>query len=138
VADAFSASADDELRFPDTGSVQNDMSAQMRRLIRVFRSKRGKVVAALLAGGQSDPELIEAFRERFLWPRRLNAYKTLQRGIDRGELPRGIDLDLVLDSLYGPIYMRFLIRHDKLTEQFADNLCALVLNGLRHREPVAR
>ncbi len=138
VADAFSASADDELRFPDTGSVQNDMSVQMRRLIRVFRSKRGKVVAALLAGGQSDPELIEAFRERFLWPRRQNAYQALQRGIDRGELPRGIDLDLVLDALYGPIYMRFLIRHDKLTEEFADNLCALVLNGLRHRAAVLR
>src|SRR5450631_2221137 len=101
VADAFSTSADEELRFPNTGSVQRDMSLQMRRLIRIFRSRRGKVVAALLAGGQSDPELIEAFRERFLWPRRKQAYQTLQRGIDRGELPADSDLDLVLDSLYG-------------------------------------
>src|ERR1700674_1779477 len=52
VADAFSASADEELRFPNTGSVESDMSLQMRRLIRIFRSKRGKVVAALLAGWQ--------------------------------------------------------------------------------------
>jgi AcrR family transcriptional regulator len=129
VADAFSASADEELRFPNTGSVQRDMSLQMQRLIRIFRSKRGKVVAALLAGGQSDPELIEAFRERFLWPRRRQAYQTLQRGIDRGELPAGSDFDLILDSLYGPIYMRFLIRHDKLDEKFADEICALVLGG---------
>ena len=129
VADAFSASADDELRFPNTGSVQKDMSLQMRQLIRIFRSKRGKVVAALLAGGQSDPELIAAFRERFLWPRRKQAYQTLRRGIDRGELPAGSDLDLVLDSLYGPIYMRFLIRHGKLDESFADEICALVLKG---------
>ena len=131
VADAFSASADEELRFPDTGSVQRDMSLQMRRLIRIFRSRRGKVVAALLAGGQSDPELIEAFRERFLWPRRKQAYQTLQRGIDRGELPAASNLDLILDSLYGPIYMRFLIRHDKLDESFADEICALVLKGLK-------
>jgi AcrR family transcriptional regulator len=131
VADAFSASADQELRFPDTGSVRNDMSLQMRRLIGVFRSRRGKVVAALLAGGQSDPELIQAFRERFLWPRRKQAYQTLRRGIDRGELPDNANLDLILDSLYGPIYMRFLIRHDKLDERFADDLCSLVLNGLR-------
>jgi len=131
VADAFSASADNELQFPDTGSLQSDMSLQMRRLIHVFRSKRGRVVAALLAGGQSDPELIEAFRERFLWPRRKQAYQTLQRGIDRGELPAGCDLDLILDSLYGPIYMRFLIRHDKLDEKFVDDLCALVLEGLK-------
>jgi AcrR family transcriptional regulator len=133
VADAFSASADSELRFPDTGSVERDMSLQMRRLIRIFRSKRGKVVAALLAGGQSDPELIEAFRDRFLWPRRKQAYQTLQRGIDRGELPPDSDLDLLLDSLYGPIYMRFLIRHDKLEETFADELCGLLLKGLKRQ-----
>ncbi|SRR6266404_5564104 len=131
VADAFSGSADAELSFPNTGSVQGDMSLQMKRLIRIFRSKRGKVVAALLAGGQTDPELIEAFREKFLRPRRKHAYQTLQRGIDRGELPFGSDLDLVLDSLYGPIYMRFLIRHDKLDEGFADAICALVLKGLK-------
>jgi len=130
VADAFSASAEEELQFPNTGSVRRDMSLQMRRLIRIFQSPRGKVVAALLAGGQSDPELIEAFRDRFLWPRRKQAYATLQRGIDRGELPAGTDLNLVLDSLYGPIYMRFLIRHFKLDEGFADEICWLVLDGL--------
>src|SRR6202162_610042 len=70
VADAFSASADSELRFPNTGSVENDMSLQMRRLIRIFRSKRGKVVAALLAGRQLGPATCEAFCDRFLWPRR--------------------------------------------------------------------
>ncbi|HKM48505.1 MAG TPA: TetR/AcrR family transcriptional regulator [Terriglobales bacterium] len=133
VADAFFASAEEELRFPNTGSVQRDMSLQMRRVIRIFRSDRGKVVAALLAGGQSDPELLEAFRERFLWPKRRQAYQTLQRGIDRGELPADSDLDLILDSLYGPIYMRFLIRHDKLDEGFADEICGLVLEGLKRR-----
>lgn len=134
VADAFAESSIDELQFPDTGSVRTDMNLQMRRLIRVFRSERGKVVAALLAGGQSDPELIEAFRERFLWPRRRQAYKTLQRGIDRGELPASSDLNLILDSLYGPIYMRFLIRHDELSDEFADQLCTLILHGCEHRE----
>jgi AcrR family transcriptional regulator len=133
VADAFLASAEVELQFPNTGYVQKDMSLQMRRLIRILRSQRGKVVAALIAGGQSDPELIEAFRDRFLWPRRKQAYQTLQRAIDRGELPASSDLDLILDSLYGPIYLRFLIRHTKLEEPFADQICALVLRGLKHR-----
>jgi AcrR family transcriptional regulator len=138
VADAFSESASDELRFPDTGSVQKDMSLQMRQVVRVFRSQRGKVVAALLGGGQSDPELIAAFRERFLWPRRRQAYQTLQRGIDRGELPADIDMNLTLDSLYGPIYMRFLIRHDELNEGFADALCGLVLRGAAQQTELAK
>jgi AcrR family transcriptional regulator len=138
VADAFASSADEELRFPDTGSVYNDISLQMRRLIRIFLSERGKVVAALLAGGQSDPELIEAFRDRFLWPRRKQAYQTLQRGMDRGELPVGSDFDLILDALYGPIYMRFLIRHAKLEEAFADEICGLVLQGRKPRSSATK
>jgi len=133
VADAFAASAEEELQFPDTGSLRSDMSLQMRRVISVFRSPRGKIVAALLAGGQSDPELLEAFRERFLWPKRRQAYKILERAIDRGELPANSNLDLILDSLYGPIYMRFLIRHDELREDFADEISGIVLNGCDRR-----
>ena len=135
VADAFSSSADSELRFPDTGSVRSDMSQQMNQLIQVLRSPRGRIVAALLGGGQSDPELIDAFRERFLKPRRREAYQTLQRGIDRGELPKDLDLDLMLDALYGPIYMRFLIGHGALTRAFVNELCDLVIAGVRFNKP---
>lgn len=131
IADAFASSTTRKLRFPDTGSVYTDMSQQMRQLIKVFRSRRGRIVSAILAAGQSDKDLIEAFRERFLWPRRREAYATLRRGIQRGELRRDLDPDLLLDSLYGPIYMRFLIQHDRLTPEFVDRLCALVLAGVR-------
>jgi len=131
IADAFASSTTRKLRFPDTGSVYADMSQQMRQLIKVFRSRRGRIVSAILAAGQSDKDLIEAFRERFLWPRRREAYATLRRGIERGELRKGLDPDLLLDSLYGPIYMRFLIQHDRLTPEFVDRLCELVLDGVR-------
>jgi AcrR family transcriptional regulator len=135
IADAFASSTTTKLRFPDTGSLGNDMSRQMRQLVKVFSSRRGRIVAAILAAGQTDKELIAAFRERFLKPRRQEAYATLRRGIQRGELRRDVDQDLLLDSLYGPIYMRFLIRHDRLTPEFTDRLCALVLSGAR---PVKR
>ena len=131
IADAFASSTTRKLRFPDTGSVYTDMSQQMRQLIKVFRSRRGRIVSAILAAGQSDKDLIEAFRERFLWPRRREAYATLRRGIERGELRKDLDPDLLLDSLYGPIYMRFLIQHDRLTPEFVDRLCELVLDGVR-------
>jgi AcrR family transcriptional regulator len=133
IADAFASSTTRKLHFPDTGSVYTDMSQQMRQLVKVFRSRRGRIVSAILGAGQSDRALIAAFRERFLWPRRQEAYATLRRGIVRGELREDIDLDLLLDSLYGPIYMRFLIRHDKLTPDFIDRLCELVLGGARLR-----
>jgi AcrR family transcriptional regulator len=131
IADAFASVTTARLRFPDTGSVYTDMSRQMRQLIKIFRSPRGRIVSAILAAGQSDHDLIAAFRERFLWPRRREAYATLRRGMLRGELRRNIDPDLLLDSLYGPIYMRFLIRHDRLTPDFVNRLCALILGGAR-------
>lgn len=134
IADAFASSTTRRLRFPDTGSVYTDMSQQMRQLIKVFRSRRGRIVSAILAAGQTDKDLIEAFRERFLWPRRREAYATLRRGIQRGELRKDLDPDLLLDSLYGPIYMRFLIQHDRLTPEFVDRLCTLVLSGARPQQ----
>jgi AcrR family transcriptional regulator len=127
VADAFAGSVTQKLRFPDTGSVCNDMAQQMQQLVKILRSRRGHVVSAILGAGQSDSTLIGAFRERFLMPRRIEAYATLRRGIVRGELPPNLDLDHVLDALYGPIYMRFLIRHDDLTPAFVEHQCQLVL-----------
>src|SRR6202047_338196 len=131
IADAFASSTTRKLHFPDTGSVRTDMSQQMRQLVKILLSRRGRIVSAMLGAGQSDSNLIAAFRERFLKPRRQEAYATLRRGIARGELRKDMDLALLLDSLYGPIYMRFLIRHDKLTPGFVDSLWQLVLAGAR-------
>src|SRR5580692_13081043 len=66
IADAFASSTTRHLHFPDTGSVRTDMSQQMRQLVKVFRSRRGRIVSAMLGAGQSDNNLIAAFRERFL------------------------------------------------------------------------
>jgi AcrR family transcriptional regulator len=131
ITDAFASSTGQKLHFPDTGSVHTDMSQQMRQLVKIFLSRRGRIVSAILAAGQSDRDVIAAFRDRFMKPRRPEAYATLQRGIQRGELRKNVDMDLLLDSLYGPIYMRFLIRHRKLTPDFVDRLCDLVLAGAR-------
>jgi AcrR family transcriptional regulator len=139
VADAFASSVHQKLGFPDTGSVSRDMREQMRQLVVILRSRRGHIVSVLLGAGQSDPTLLSAFRERFLKPRRAEAYATLKRGIVRGELPALLDLDLMLDALYGPIYMRFLIRHDALTVELVDELCTLVFEGaIRHESSVAK
>jgi AcrR family transcriptional regulator len=129
IADAFARSTKRKLNFPDTGSVRTDMSQQMQQLVKVFRGPRGRIVSAILAAGQSDRNVIHAFRERFMMPRRQEAYATLRRGISRGELRKNISMDLLLDSLYGPIYMRFLIRHDTLTPQFVEGLCELTFGG---------
>jgi AcrR family transcriptional regulator len=131
IADAFANSTTSKLHFPDTGSVRTDMSQQMRQLVKILRGRRGRIVSAMLGAGQSDRHLIAAFRERFMMPRRQEAYATLRRAILRGQLRKNVDMDLLLDSLYGPIYMRFLIRHDRLTPEFVEGLCDLALGDER-------
>jgi AcrR family transcriptional regulator len=138
IADAFASSTKRKLHFPDTGSVCADMNQQMRQVIKIFCSRQGRILAAILAAGQTDSRLLAAFRERFMKPRRQEAYATLRRGIARGELRKGLNLDLILDSLYGPIYMRFVIHHDKLTTSFVDGLCDLVLSAARPGGKVRR
>jgi AcrR family transcriptional regulator len=133
VVDAFSSSVRRQLLFPDTGSVYSDMSLQMSHLVQLMLSPRGQIVAALIGGGQTDPDLISAFRERFVRPRRKEAYQTLRKGIERGELPPDADLDLILDSLYGAIYMRFLIWKVGLNDAFIQNISKMVLDGARQR-----
>ncbi len=133
VVDAFALSTEEELHFPDSGSVYRDMSFQMNRFLGVLHSPRGCIVRAILGAGQSDHDLLEEFRKRLLRPRRQEAYEALRRGIERGELPEDLDLDLVLDTLYGAIYMRFLIRHDKLSENYVNEVCRMVLEGAAHQ-----
>jgi AcrR family transcriptional regulator len=138
IADAFASSTTSKLHFPDTGSVRTDMSQQMRQLVKILRSRRGRIVSAMLGAGQSDSSLTAAFRERFLKPRRKEAYATLRRAIVRGQLRKNVDLDLLLDSLYGPIYMRFLIGHGTLTSEFVEGLCELTLGGDRRHAKLPR
>ncbi len=130
VADAFLSSVIRETHFPDTGSVREDLRAQMQRLASIFRGSRGRILRLLIGGGQSDPELIAAFRNRFLLPRRAEAISILQRAIDRGQLSRDIDRNMLLDALYGPLYFRMLIGHGPLSASFVDDVCDAVMDGL--------
>lgn len=130
VSDAFMSSVIRETRFPDTGSVREDLRLQMQRLAGIFRGPRGRILRSLVGGGQSDPELIAAFRSRFLLPRRAEAFGILQRAMDRGQLPSDLDRNLLLDTLYGPLYFRMLIGHGSLSTAFVDQVCNVVMGGI--------
>ena len=54
----------------------------------------------------------------------------LLRAIDRGEIPRSVDLEIALDLIYGPIYHRMLHGHAPLDERFARNLVDTILAGI--------
>jgi AcrR family transcriptional regulator len=130
VMDAFLAAINPELTFPDSGSVKEDIRLQMQQLVKVLLSPPGQIIAMLIGGGQTDPELIEAFRENWLMPRRKVASEVFNKGVERGELRSDVDVEVAIDALYSPLFYRFLLRHAPLTEDFVDELADVVMKGL--------
>src|SRR5215813_11286966 len=110
VIDAFVSAVEDELRFPSAGPVLESIHAQMRRWVVIFRSPLGQIVATVIGAGQSEPEILEAFRTHWVEPRRVEARKLLKQAMDSGEIRSDIDPDAALDMLYGPLYLRLLLR----------------------------
>jgi AcrR family transcriptional regulator len=117
--------------FPDTGDVVTDITAQLLSVIETFRGRAGYVMAELLGHAQSDPALAEMLRVRWLQPRREAATVVLQRAIDRGEIRKDVSLPVLMDELYGPVYYRLIARHEPLSDEFAHELVANTLRGVR-------
>ena len=128
--DAFLEAVTPEIVFPDTGKAREDFREQMYKIVMLMNSPRGEVLANVIGCGQADEELIAAFRENWLIPRREDAKRIFQRGVDRGELREGIDAEVAIDALYSPLFYRLLLKHQPLTEKFVNELVELVMKGI--------
>ena len=126
--DAFLEIITPEIAFPDTGSVKDDFKEQMQKIVKLMNSPRGQVLANVIGCGQADQELMAAFRENWLIPRRKDAKQIWQRGLDRGELRVDLDVEVAVDALYSPLFYRLLLKHQPLTKEFIDELVDLVMN----------
>lgn len=127
--DAFLEAVNPEIAFPDTGVAKEDFREQMQKIVKLMNSPRGEVLASVIGCGQSDAKLIAAFRENWLIPRREDAKRIFQRGVERGELREGIDVEIAIDALYSPLFYRLLLKHEPLTKKFVDELIDLVMRG---------
>lgn len=128
--DAFLEAVNPEITFPDTGSVMEDFREQMQKIVKLMNSPRGEVLANVIGCGQADEELIAAFRDNWLTPRKEDAKRILQRGIERGELREDIDEEIAIDALYSPLFYRLLLKHQPLNAKFVNKLIDVVMNGL--------
>src|SRR5277367_695380 len=86
VIDAFVSVVGSELSYPTVGPALEAFRAQMERWVPIFNSPLGKVIAAVIGAGQSDPEIIEAFRAHWVEPRRREARVLIAQGVKAGEI----------------------------------------------------
>lgn len=126
----FLAETAPRISYERSGSAIADIGNQLQRVAAVYSGSTGRVLSAIIADGQRDPSTIHAFIEGYVKPRREEAKAILSAGVTRGELRADIDLDVVIDALYGPIYYRLLVPFAPIDEDWVARLMKHVIEGI--------
>ena len=119
------------LEEPTALSAEESLRFRVRRLIDALNGPFGKIVAGLIAEGQSEPAVLQEFFDRWVSPRRNATIADLQRGKNAGELRSETEPELLNDAIFGAIYYRLLLRSDPLTRRFGEELVEQVIRGHR-------
>jgi AcrR family transcriptional regulator len=117
----------------DTGSLRSDLLELVRPWARLVRTgSHARVIAGLLAEAQADAVFAAQYRDRVILPRRDTAREIFARAVRRGEVSPGLDLEVALDLVYGPLYHRLLHGHAPLTDEFVEAALDLALVGIKN------
>jgi hypothetical protein len=119
----------------DTGSLAGDLHALMTPWARALGARPyARVITALLAKVQSDPDFGREYRARLVRPRREHVHTIFTMAIERGEIAADTDIEAALDLLYGPFYLRLLQGHaaldDRFTRTTVDHVVAAIARPL--------
>lgn len=133
--DAWAAAATTP-EIPDTGSLRDDVRelflGNHHPLSDVAMQR---VFPQMIAAAKVNAEVGEAY-SAFIAERRRPLRTILQRAIDRGELPAGIDRELVHDLLVAPLTFRWLVTDAPVDEAVITQIIDVVLAGV-HAAPMA-
>ncbi len=120
-----------KLEKPTVLTAEESLRFRARSLIKAFNGPFGRIVAGLIAEGQSEPAVLQEFFDRWISPRRNATITDLQRGKDAGELRSETEPELLNDAIFGAIYYRMLLRSGPLTRRFGEDLVEQVILGHR-------
>jgi AcrR family transcriptional regulator len=109
-----------------------NLTRTMLNLARAFRGRQGKILRELICRSQNDAGLQEAIRSRLFAPRRAASRAMVMEGIKQGELRADVDVDVMLDALFGPIYFRLLVPHrgGVISDKYVAALVETVFAGI--------
>jgi AcrR family transcriptional regulator len=116
--------------FADTGDLTQDIQLHLGSFVEFLTGWRGRVFKAFIAAAQNDPAFAESFRSDWILPRRAEAKEIFERHKERGTLGGDVNLDLLLDGMYGPIYFRLLAGHGPVDAEFARSVGDMTLRCL--------
>ncbi|MFG1706502.1 TetR/AcrR family transcriptional regulator [Nonomuraea sp. M3C6] len=119
---------------PDTGDLEADLKTVLRATIEELNDPRyDEPMRALNTEITHDPALAALYAERLDGPMRELKKQRLRSAQRAGQLAGGLNLDVAVDMLWGPLLNRWLQRSGALTPDYADSIVETALNGLRPR-----
>jgi AcrR family transcriptional regulator len=129
--EAYSAAVQEALAFPDSGDLEADLAAQLHAFVHLLTDQRGgRVIGELIGAAQSDPDLATAFATHYTRPRRRLAVERMASAQQRGQIRTDVDLEVLVDQLWGACYHRLLLPDQALDTAFADALVTNLLRGV--------
>ncbi|MBQ0884033.1 TetR/AcrR family transcriptional regulator [Streptomyces sp. RM72] len=128
---ALSEDADGQsVTLPDTGDLRADLGLVMRATVEEFADPSfDKLIRALNTEIANDPALAAEYREKLAGPLDEAKKVRLRSAQKAGQLAPDADLDLVLEVLYAPLFLRWLHRSGPLTAAYADSLVDATLRA---------
>jgi AcrR family transcriptional regulator len=131
VAEATRVRSATAVPLPDTGSLAGDLRALARSVAANIGSADGTHVARTMVAAAVTSDEVAARAPEF-WADRIRlATRIVDAAIARGEVAPGVDANLVIETLIGPLYVRVLLTGEPVTRRFADEAAALVHAGVR-------
>lgn len=80
------------------------------------------ILCSLMVEGQYDPITDQLLRDRVVSPRRAAGLALLVKAEKSRQIPKGLDHELILDLLFGPLWYRLLFGHGPIDEDFVERL----------------
>ena len=130
VMEAYASAVERRVPMPETGDFATDLRAYVLRTF-AAAEEACPIICSLMAESQIDPDFAQEFRQGFIAQRRRKLAALLEQGVGMGALAPSLDLDLLMDLVYGPMWYRLLNRHAPLDEGFAHALVDFILGGGR-------
>jgi AcrR family transcriptional regulator len=116
---------------PDTGSFAEDARQVLHQIADgLSNSPLAGILPSLVEAAERDPEVERLFKD-FGAARRAVFRRVFARAAERGELREGLDPDVAIDLLVGPIFTRRLITRAAITKKHANAVLDLVLPVLQ-------
>jgi AcrR family transcriptional regulator len=135
VIDAFMEHHIVKTPMPRDLPVGEAIAVHLMSLIREYSGWSGHIVAQIIAEGQADPAVLREFRERFHYGRRALVREMLEAWRSSFRVPAPPNIETLAELLYAPVYMRLLVGHGPLDEQFAREHISYIYTLLGVEQP---